>query len=197
MQFSLLLKLAALAVTTTATMITFNPAKAISFGEKEVEKDRFVVVAAPYHHGYNLLLIEQIPGKQKCWGENGLNPVKVNPLLLNFDFTGSCKRSTDSNNYSLRIDGKDYGLDYLFNIVKKDGELHLVATPRNPNQPEIFIGRTYGMSQGSLKIFLNPGWRLTKRTYEGETVEHIYLSGNLVAIQKSSENNSLVGSAKK
>jgi hypothetical protein len=53
--------------------------------------------------------LEQIPGKQKCWSESGSNPVMIDPLLLNFDFTGICRRATDSNGYSIRLDGRISG----------------------------------------------------------------------------------------
>ena len=171
------LSLAVMVTVVAATnLLPGKTAQASSFGEQEVNRGQFAVVAAPYRHGYNLLVVEQIPGQRKCWNEIGANPTVVEPLFLNFDFTNACIRSSDSNNYSIRFNGKDYGMDYLLNIVKRDRELHLVGTPRDPNQPELHMGRTHGFKSGSLKIILNPGWRLTKRTYEGSPTEHIYLS---------------------
>jgi hypothetical protein len=168
-----------LTVSTLSTLTNFFPSasvSALSFGEKEVNQEGFAVVAAPYRHGYNLLILEQIPGQRPCWSETGSNPTIVNPLFLEFDFTKACIRSSDSNSYSIRFGGEDYGLDYLLNVVKKEGELHLIGTPRDPNRPELLIGQTNGLSTGSLKFHLNPGWRLTKRTFEGNATEHIYLS---------------------
>ncbi|MGF1481433.1 MAG: DUF3747 domain-containing protein [Cyanophyceae cyanobacterium] len=168
-------------VVSAAAITSFSPparAQASSFGEQEVERERFVAVAAPYRHGYNLMIIEQIPGQRKCWNELGAYPTVVEPLLLNFDFTNACRRSSSSNNYSIRLGDQDLGMDYLPEIVKKNGELQLIATPRAPHLPELQIGRTYGFSSGALKIHFNPGWRITKRTYEGETTQHIYLSSN-------------------
>ncbi|MGL6344379.1 MAG: DUF3747 domain-containing protein, partial [Waterburya sp.] len=37
-------------------------------------------------------------------------------------------------------------------------------------------GRTHGLSSGSLKIILDPQWQLTKRIYNGNATNHIYLS---------------------
>jgi hypothetical protein len=168
-----------LTVSTLSTLTNFFPSSsvsALSFGEKEVNQGQFAVVAAPYRHGYNLLILEQIPGQRPCWSETGSNPTIIDPLFLEFDFTKACIRSSDSNSYSIRFGGEDYGLDYLLNVVKKEGELHLIGTPRDPNQPELLIGQTNGLSAGSLKFHLNPGWRLTKRTFEGNATEHIYLS---------------------
>lgn len=181
MRLLLPLKIVGISAAIIATSLFSRPTQAVSFEETTVDQRDFVVVAAPYRHGYNLMILEQISGQRKCWSESGENPVFIDPLLLNFDFTDACKRSVDSNGYSLRLDGQDYGMDYLLSIIENNGELQLVATSRDPKQANILIGNTQGMGKGSLKIFLNPGWRLTKRTYEGTTTGHVYLSGNSIA----------------
>ena len=160
--------------------ISFVPstARASSFDEQELNQNHFAVVAAPYRHGYNLLILEQIPGQEKCWSEVGQSPTEIEPLFLNFDFTNACKRSSDSNNYSIRFDGKDRGLDYLTNIVEQDGELHLIGVPRDSNQPQLHLGKTNGLASGSLKIVLNPQWRLTKRLHGDNPTDHVYISNN-------------------
>ena len=162
----------------TISLALSETAQASSFGEQELDRERFAVVAAPYRHGYNLLILEQIPGQKKCWQEVGHAPTAIKPLFLDFDFTNACKRSSDSNNYSIRLNGRDYGIDYLTNIVKKDGELHLIGVPRDPSKPELHLGKTYGLTSDSLKIVLDPQWRLTKRIHGTRTTEHIYISNN-------------------
>lgn len=154
-------------------------AKAGQFSETALDQTQVIAIARPYGEGkYDLLVIEQIPKKKQCWSESGSNPVMVTPLLLNFDFTGHCRRSTDSNGYSVRIDGTDYGLDYLLRVVPRGSELMLVATPRNPKLPELIIGATQGLNAGFMKIILNPGWQFTKRTYNGKPLGHFYFSGS-------------------
>ena len=181
-----------LGILTTAvvsSMIPASPTRAEMFSEQEVEQSNVIAVAEPLGEtGYNLLVIEQIPGGQQCWKESGEKPTTVEPLLLNFDFTKSCRRSTDSNGYSIRIDGKDYGLDYLLRIVERNGELQLVGTPRSDRQQqekEVIVGRTYGVSDGFLKIVLNPGWQFSKRTYQGKTLGHVYLAGSSSAMNSA------------
>ena len=179
------LKLAALTTAVISSFTLFTPVKAATFGEKEVEQQRFVAVARPFGEDqYNLLILEQLPGKRDCWREYGSNPVQVEPLLLNFDFAGVCRRAADSNGYSIRVDGQDLGQDYLLNIVERDDDILLVGTPRDfsSDAPEIVLGRTYGVEDGFLKIQLNPGWEFTKRTYEGKTLGHTYLSGTQEAV---------------
>ena len=155
-----------------------SPVKGMPFSEKELDPNSIIAIARPYGTGnYDLLVIEQLRNRQRCWQENGSNPVIVDPLLLHFDFTGSCQRSTDSNGYSLRINGEDLGLDYLFRIVERNGELFLVGTARRDHSlPELIVGRTYGIKPGLLKIILDPKWRLTQREYNGVILSHFYFT---------------------
>ena len=177
---------------------SFQPTNAVNFGETNIQEENVAIIATPYRHGYTLMLVEQIPHKRRCWSEHGSNPVVIDPLLLEFDFTRVCKRSTDSNGYSIRLDGKDLGMDYLIDIVEEGGELHLVGIHRDPKVPRLYIGKTHGIVEGSLKIFLNKGWQLTKRTYQGQQTEHFYLSGNSVAMNSTQEYNcpAVVGATK-
>ncbi|WP_245927600.1 DUF3747 domain-containing protein [Aphanothece hegewaldii] len=156
----------------------------VNFEQQEIEQNQLIAIARPYgDHQYDLLILQQIPGKQQCWSEIGSNPVTVDPLLLNFDFTGSCERSTDPNGYSIRIDGQDYGMEYLLRLVMRNNELFLIGTSRNnAKKPDVIVGRTNGIAPGLLKINLNPGWRFSKRAYQGKALGHVYLTGNSQAI---------------
>ncbi len=177
MKFSSLLKLFLLANVIVTNFVALKPATASNFDEQEIDQSQVIAIVAPYRHGYNLVVIEQIEGKDQCWKEFGNSPVLIDPLLMNFDFTGHCHRATDTNGYSIRIAGREYGTDYLLNIVEEDGELHLIAT--NRQQSTLRIGRTHGQFNGGFaKIFLNPGWRFTKRSYKGQELSHFYFSSN-------------------
>lgn len=177
------LQVVLLATTSFFTFGTFSPTAASTFEIAEVNTDNFIAVAAPFgENKHQLLIIEQLSNRRACWSESGSNPVSVEPLLLNFDFTGICGRSTDSNGYSLRMDGQDLGLDYLLRLVERNGELILVGTNRRDRKaPEIEVGRTRGMSDGFEKIFLDSGWRFTRRTYQGKALGHIYLTNDATA----------------
>lgn len=180
-------KLSILALTTLSSILPFQSAQGITFQETEVNQSEFVAVAQPYgENKYNLIVIEQIPGKNTCWREMGANPVNVDLLLLNFDFSGHCRRSTDANGYSIRYDGQDYGLDVILNLVERDGNLTLVGlNRRNPNEPPIIVGSAQGLNGQPMKIQLNPGWRFTKRTYEGKMLGHVYFSYDSTAVQSN------------
>jgi len=185
MRFVRPLRSAAFAGAAASLLVGVEIARASIFGQQEVVQANFAAIATPFGtNQYNLLIVEQIPGQRQCWSESGSNPVAINPLLLSFDFTGSCRRSVDSNGYSVRINGQDYGLDYLLRVAQRGNDLQLLATPRigtGNTLPELVIGRTYGVTGGYVKILLEPGWRFTKRTYQGQTLGHVYLTyeGNI------------------
>ncbi|MGL5032380.1 MAG: DUF3747 domain-containing protein, partial [Microcystaceae cyanobacterium] len=154
------------------------------FTETALDQAKMTAIARPYGQGkYDLLVIEQVPNKKQCWSESGAAPVLINPLLLNYDFTGHCRRSTDSNGYSIRIDGTDYGLEYLFRLVPRGNELVLVATSRSGKLPELVVGSTQGLASGFMKIILYPGWQFTKRTYGNKPLGHFYFSASQANIQ--------------
>jgi len=159
--------------------VTPQAARAGMFTQTEVDQSKYVVMAVPVARGgYRLLVVEQIKDTRPCWSESGNGPVVVDPLLVTFDFTGICGRATDSNGYSIRVAQQDLGLQYGLRIEQGDGELLLVGSSHRGG-PGMVIGRTYGMVEGQfLKFILNPSWRLTRRTYEGRVLGHVYFTND-------------------
>ena len=154
------------------------------FSEEPISEDRVIAVAVPAGAiGYSLAVIEQIPGQQDCFALNGSEPTVVDPLWTTFDFTGSCRRSTDSNGYSVRLDGQDTSLDYRLDVVSKGGELQLVAKNYQGGS-DLVVGQTNGQAEDGqyLQIDLNPGWEFTKKAYEGKVLGHYFFSGDSQAI---------------
>ena len=148
------------------------------FGETPLDPTKVIAIASPYgENKYNLLIVEQLKQKKQCWEATGDSPIAVDPLLLKFDFTGICGRATDSNGYSIRLEGKDYGLDVLLSVVSRDNDLLLIGTNRTTGE-EIIVGRTKGLQAGFLKIQLEPGWHFTKRIFSGQKLGHFYFSKN-------------------
>ena len=182
MKLSKKLKLAA--IFTGAIALTTPLLPAISqVTEEPVPEEQVVAVAVPAGRLYSLAVVEQIPGKQQCWAEKGSNPTIIDPLWTTFDFTGSCRRSTDSNGYSVRLDGQDTSLDYFLNIIPKGDGYQLVAQNRN-DRSQTVVGQTNGKTADReyLKFTLNPGWEFTKKTYEGKVLGHYFFSGDSAAI---------------
>jgi N-acetylmuramoyl-L-alanine amidase len=155
------------------------PALAVEFGQQPIDPNLVVAMATPVPNGnfYRLVILEQMPNQRQCWDEQGDSPIRIDPLLLNFDFNGACDRKTDSNGYSIRVNNRDLSLDYRLDISRRQNDLVLLARAiRDRSAPAIEVGRTNGMADGSLKINLNPGWRMAYRTYNGEVLGHIYLT---------------------
>jgi N-acetylmuramoyl-L-alanine amidase len=158
-----------------------------AFGQQEIDASRFIIIASPYAGGksHQLLIIEQIKNDRPCWSELGGTPDIINPLLLNFNFAGICGRSIDSNSYSVRINGVDMAQQYRLRIMNMNQDLVLAADPYNCFQPDrtrcvsppfVTVGRTNGLTSSYAKINLDPGWRLTRRTLNGRTLGHLYLT---------------------
>ncbi|RMG07615.1 MAG: DUF3747 domain-containing protein [Cyanobacteria bacterium J055] len=180
---SLRLRFAAFTAATLSSIGLFaaTPAQANTFGKTEVRQDRLIAVAAPVGSTrHQLLILEQISNDRPCWRETGSNPVEIDPLLLDFDFTGICGRSTDSNGYSIRVGDRDLGMQYNLRVVRDGDDLVLMGVPfgARPGGP-LEIGRARGVSSGFVKLQLNPGWRFTKRNYDGRTLGHVYLTNDL------------------
>jgi len=182
--------LAALAMTVLSTVNVASEAIAVEFGQREVEQERFVAMAVPRAYGYSLVIVEQVSNSTPCWSESGSNPIQVDPLLLNFDFTGICGRATDSNGYSVRMGGEDLALSHSLSVRGVGDDILLVATSReNPYDEPIVIGRSYGVSNGFVKIILEPGWRFAKRTYQDKTLGHTYFTHDYSATAYSQSIN--------
>lgn len=181
---SLRLRFAAFTAATLSSIGLFaaTPAQAANtFSKTEVRQDRLIAVAAPVGSTrHQLLILEQISNDRPCWHETGSNPVEIDPLLLDFDFTGICGRSTDSNGYSIRVGDRDLGMQYNLRVVRDGDDLVLTGVPFSSRSGgPLEIGRARNVSSGFIKLQLNPGWRFTKRSYEGRTLGHIYLTNDL------------------
>lgn len=194
MKHSLVRAAAALAGSAILTLGAIAPAKAYTFDETEINQDRVIAIAQPGGlTGYQLLIVEQVTDRRKCWSESGSNPVRVDPLLATFDFTGICGRATDSNGFSIRMAGTDLALKYSLILQNVDGNVVLMGIPTDANAQAIIIGRTNGDVNGFMKITLDPAWRFTKRTYQGKVLGHFYLTSSQPAPGATSNNGRNTG----
>jgi N-acetylmuramoyl-L-alanine amidase len=170
------------AAATLLSSLTAASSLAAQFDQQPIAADQVVAVAEPVNNGrfYNLLILEQLSTVRRCWQEQSGSPTTIDPLLLTFDFAGLCGRSSDSNGYSVRIGGEDLSLRYRLQITRQAADLVLQAVPsfRYPNLPTLEIGRTNGIADGFLKIELNPGWQMGRRVYNGQPLNHIYLTND-------------------
>ncbi len=162
--------------------LSFAPlsATAQSFEKQEVDNLAIVAIAAPYgDRAHQLRVIQQVSSTRSCWSEVGANPVEIDLLLNQFDYTNICNVGTDSNGFSIRMADQDLGLIYSLRIVDRATDLVLIGVPPlGVKAPEIEIGRANGYTPGFAKIQLNPGWRFTRRAFNGMGLGHIYLTSD-------------------
>ncbi len=180
--------------TTTALAATLLVGSAIAstaqalaqdYGQQSIASDRVVAIAEPVSNGrfYKLLVIEQLSDQRACFEEKGGSPTTIEPLLLNFDFSGICSRSSDSNGYSVRIGNEDLSRRYRLQVTRRGDNLVLVALPgalpgRGGDLPVLEIGRSNGVANDFVKLTLDPGWKMSRRTLSGNAQGHIYLSND-------------------
>lgn len=176
----------ALAAATLTIVGGLGNASAQTYGAEEINQDRLLVVAAPGTTliPHRLYVIEQVSNARPCFQIFGSNPGEVDPLWTTFDFSGICSRAADTNGYSIRVGDEDLGLRYRLQIRQSGGELFLVGVPTDGSSRLLQIGRTGGISStGFTEIVMNPGWRLTKRSFEGRVLGHNYFTNNLTLAQ--------------
>ena len=177
----------ALAATLLVGSALSSPSRALAqnYGEQSIDSDRVVAIAEPVSNGrfYKLLILEQLRDGRACFEEEPGNPTTIEPLLLNFDFSGICGRSSDSNGYSLRVGNEDLSRRYRLQVTRRGDDLVLVALPgalpgRGGDLPVLEIGRSNGVANDFVKLTLDPGWKMSRRTLSGSAQGHIYLSND-------------------
>jgi N-acetylmuramoyl-L-alanine amidase len=176
------------ALTATAlagSALASTSAIAQSYGQQPIDSDRVVAVAEPVSNGrfYRLLILEQLSDQRPCFSEQSGSPTVIEPLLLEFDFSGICGRSSDSNGYSINIGNEDLSSRYRLQVTRRGESLVLVALPgalpgRGSDLPVLEIGRSDGVANDFVKITLDPGWQMSRRTLNGSAQGHIYLANS-------------------
>lgn len=160
-----------------------------TFGTVAINEANFLVVAVPgsVAQPYRLYIVEQLQPNPPCWtiANPGGEPTQVNALWNTFDFTGTCRLQRDTNGYAIRLAGQDLS-GARFEVNQKDGDLLLQFAPSTISRDRITIGRANGISPtGFTQLDLNPGWSLTKRTFNGQVVSShlVYFTNDLTLAQ--------------
>ena len=154
-----------------------NAAVAATFNSRPINQNQVVALASPVGNtSHQLLILEQLSSQRACWQDEGDT---IDPLLLDFDFTDICGRGNDSNGYSLRVGGEDLGWRYSLRIVRNGNTLQLVGSSNTEsNSPVLEVGTAQLVAGELVEIELNPGWSITKRVYNGQTLGHYYLNND-------------------
>lgn len=171
-----------LVTTILCTINSVTPAQAnFTFDAVKIDQEQVIAIAMPLknlqgYSAYKLMILEQYSHERSCWNESegGVYPILVDPLLVNFDFSGICRRATDSNGYSIRVDNNDLSMSHRLILQNVGDEIQLVGVSESGDK--ILIGKTRGIADGMMKIFLEPGWQFTKRSYQDRVLGHFYFT---------------------
>ena len=150
------------------------------FTTTEVDETKFVLVSAPIGSGERsqLNIYEQRTSARPCYSVTGSAPAVVDPLLATFDFTGICNRYLDSNGYSLRTSGKDVDKRFRLRLKQSRNGLALQAVD-SMRGGGIMVARASKVRRDKnafVKLTLEPGWSLERRSYKGRTLSHVYFA---------------------
>lgn len=164
------------AATAIGVFSSFTPVQAIDFEAVEVDESAFISVAIPAGTlvPYKLWLIRETQPGANCFSVSGDNPGIVQPL---WQTNSGCGAGFDSNAYSIRVGGEELRSQYALTVQQGDGELLLVGKPLRGRS--FVIGRTGGVVPGGfMEIELDPGWRITQRSYDGSRLSHFYYTND-------------------
>ena len=92
---------------------------------------------------------------------------------------GICNRYIDSNGYSLRINQKDLATSHSLQLVQEGRNLLLLGVPQATGSALVVASAAINNKVGNdgfLALQLAPGWQLSRRTYNGQGLSHIYFS---------------------
>ncbi|EDX86207.1 S-layer domain protein [Synechococcus sp. PCC 7335] len=181
------------------TSTAIELAQSSMFGMQETDQDPYLLVANPTSkiggsQRYGLMILEQrqpAPPAQPCFSTSGSNPTVVTPLTFN---NSACRRSTDTNGYLLRTAGND--IKYTPVLVEENGVLVLYANPSpfaGSGARKFIIGQTDGIVPGGYtQIFLKPGWRLAKQTFEGNVTGRTYIANDSTAAELIEQSEAII-----
>ncbi|MBE9061321.1 DUF3747 domain-containing protein [cf. Phormidesmis sp. LEGE 11477] len=174
-------------------------AQSSTFGQQETDQDPYLLVANPTSNiggrqRYGLMILEQrqpVPPAQPCFSTTGSNPTAVTPLTFN---NPACGRSTDTNGYLLRTAGED--IRYTPVLEAEEGVLVLYANPSpfaGSGARRFVIGQTDGIVPGGYtQIFLKPGWRLAKQTFEGNVTGRTYIANDMTTAELIAQDEDII-----
>jgi hypothetical protein len=152
----------------TTPSLPANP----GFTAQEIDQSAYIIAATPYNSGNSFGLLVYQPKTPNPSAAPGT-------VLSSFDDMPMQGRFTDSNGYSIRVGEQDLGWSYDLRIRRVGQELVLYGQPsQGGNQPELVIGRAPVSTSGFPLFALEPGWRLTRRVFEGRTQGHMYFTND-------------------
>lgn len=146
---------------------------AAPFESIPVEAGRAIALAQPLSGDrWNLVVLEQLEPAPPCWRR--FDDGSVTTYEKNLP-AGSCGLYSSSSAYSLRLAGDDLSHPWRLRVESRDGRLDLIAT--SPEQPTpLLVGSAEAAGNGLVELQLAEGWSFARRSFEGRSLNHVYVS---------------------
>jgi hypothetical protein len=146
---------------------------AAPFESVPVDAERAIALAQPLSGDrWNLVVLEQLVPAPPCWRrfEDG----SVTTYEKNLP-AGTCGLYSSSSAYSLRIAGDDLSHPWRLRVESRGPRLELLAS--SPDKPTpLLVGSAEAASNGLVELQLEEGWSFARRSFEGRSLNHVYVS---------------------
>ena len=148
------------------------------FGSDPLAADRVIALAQPAGGDrWTLLVVEQREPAPPCWRRHADGSVST--FERNLPET-TCTTYLSSSATSLRIGGTDLRHPWRLRVERRNGQLQLLAVGSQQPQPLVVGSSTAPLSAGAsgpaVELQLQEGWSFERRTYEGQSLRHLYVA---------------------
>jgi hypothetical protein len=146
---------------------------AAPFESIPVDTERVIALAQPLSGDrWNLVVLEQLEPAPPCWRRFADGSVTTYEKHLP---AGSCGLYSSSSAYSLRLAGDDLSHPWRLRVESRGGRLELLAT--SPEQPTpLLVGSAEAAGNGLVELQLAQGWGFGRRSFGGQSLNHLYVS---------------------
>jgi hypothetical protein len=146
---------------------------AAPFDSIPVEAGRTIALAQPLSGDrWNLVLLEQLAAAPPCWRRFDDGTVITYEKNLP---AGACGLYSSSSAYSLRIADNDLSHPWRLRVESRGPRLELLAT--SPAQPTaLLVGSAEARGDGLVELQLAEGWGFGRRSFQGRSLNHLYVS---------------------
>ena len=160
---------------------------AMPFGSAPLAQDRVIALAQPLSNDrWTLIVLEQREPAPPCWRRNANGSVLTYEMHLP---ETTCGRYLSGSSYSLRVGGQDLRQPWRLRVEHRDGQLQLLASDGKQAEP-IVLGSGQAAGPALVELRLQNNWSFERRTFEGQSLSHLYVAhGNPLPVLLSEARN--------
>jgi hypothetical protein len=146
---------------------------AAPFESAPVEAERAIALAQPLSGDrWNLVVMEQLEPARPCWRRFEDGSVTTYEKTLP---ASACGLYSSSSAYSLRIADNDLSHPWRLRVESRGNRLELLASSAEQSTP-LLVGSGVASSDGLVELQLAEGWSFERRVFEGQSLNHLYVS---------------------